>query len=251
MGSIELQIAGENIKSTNSEKLLGLHVSASFSWKTHVEKLIIKMKQRLSILSRLRYEIPKDKLKIVGEAIFTSLARYGIAVYCRPRIEEGDPINENLHQLQVLQNKMIRLIEGKKQSDMVNMKSLRSQIGMMSINQIACYHILIETYNIINFGSSNNIKEKLLSGSNKTRKTSFIIPLIKKNSCQEFTYFSARLFNKLPESIRILALNRNASEENCKDKMMECKQKYKAEEKYLLRFKLKIKEWIMTDGIPS
>ena len=31
MGSIELQITGKNIKSTNSEKLSGLHVSASFS----------------------------------------------------------------------------------------------------------------------------------------------------------------------------------------------------------------------------
>ena len=35
-------IGGENIKSTDSEKLLGLQVNSNFEWSTHVEKLSIR-----------------------------------------------------------------------------------------------------------------------------------------------------------------------------------------------------------------
>ena len=47
------------------------------------------------------------------EALFTSVARYGIAVYFKPRLHNG-PKWGNQDQLQVLQNKMFRLLSGKK-----------------------------------------------------------------------------------------------------------------------------------------
>ena len=38
-------IGGETIASTDSEKLLGIHINSSFGWNTHVEKLIIELKK--------------------------------------------------------------------------------------------------------------------------------------------------------------------------------------------------------------
>ena len=32
-------ISGENLKSKESEKLFGIHVSSDFTWNTHIEKL--------------------------------------------------------------------------------------------------------------------------------------------------------------------------------------------------------------------
>ena len=51
--SITLEIAGEDITAKDSEKLLGIHVSSSMNWKTHISKLQTKLHQRLGILRRL------------------------------------------------------------------------------------------------------------------------------------------------------------------------------------------------------
>ena len=74
-------IGGESISSTESEKLLGLHINSSFEWSTHIEKMVIKLKQRVSVLKRIKKRIPKDKLNIIAESMFNSKIRYGIAVY--------------------------------------------------------------------------------------------------------------------------------------------------------------------------
>ena len=55
----------------------------------------------------------QDKLKIIGEAIFTSVARYGISVYMKPRLH-SDAVCEELNRLKIVQNKMFRLLAGKK-----------------------------------------------------------------------------------------------------------------------------------------
>ena len=108
-----MEIAGEQITSADSEKLLGLHFSSAIDWKIHLDKLISKLNQRLGILRRLKPKVPQDKLRIIGEAIFTSVARYGISVYMKPRLH-SDAACEELNRLQIVQNKMFRLLAGKK-----------------------------------------------------------------------------------------------------------------------------------------
>ena len=38
-------IGGENIESSFSEKLLGLHINSDFEWSTHVEKISTELRQ--------------------------------------------------------------------------------------------------------------------------------------------------------------------------------------------------------------
>ena len=123
-------VGGENIKSSNSEKLLGLHINSDFKWHDHVNKISIELKQRLGLLRRIKQRIPVNKLIIVAEAIFNSKIRYGIAVYLKPIYEKedlkGDILSENTSKLQTLQNKMIRSILGMNINDHVNLKKIRS-----------------------------------------------------------------------------------------------------------------------------
>ena len=74
-------VGGENLVSTYSEKLLGLHINADFVWTTHIDKLSIVLKQRIGLLKRIKMRIPKEKVVIIAEAIFNSLLRYGVAVH--------------------------------------------------------------------------------------------------------------------------------------------------------------------------
>ena len=54
-------VGGENLVSTYSEKLLGLHINADFVWSTHIDKLSIELKKRVGLLRRIKKRVPKEK----------------------------------------------------------------------------------------------------------------------------------------------------------------------------------------------
>ena len=70
----------------------------------------------MGILRRLKQKVPDDKLIIIADAIFNSIIRYGIAVYLVPTYETEDlkarKLSNETYDLQVLQNKMLRLVHG-------------------------------------------------------------------------------------------------------------------------------------------
>ena len=231
--SITMEVAGENIQAKASEKLLGIQVSSSMDWKAHISQLQTKLHQRLGILRRLKSKVPGPKLRIIAEAIFTSVARYGIAVYFKPRLHL-DPTCEEQTKLQVIQNKMIRLLAGKKPADKARIEDLSKEFNVMSMNQMASYHVLIETYNAINLGSSEKIKAKLIPANTHSRYLT--VPLFKKSSCRSFSYFASRLWNSLPMNISMDAkkATNNKSDEVRKKNV----------------FKKDIKKWILEGGVP-
>ena len=161
-----------------------------FSWIAIQENSIAI--QENFILRRLKNKVPQSKLIIIAEAIFTSVARYGIAVYYKPRLH-SDPTCEEQTKLQVIQNKMLRLLAGKRPADKVRIEDLSRKFNMMSMNQMASYHVLMETYNAINLGSSEKIRDKLLPSTTSRYLT---VPLFKKSSCRSFSYFASRLWNR-------------------------------------------------------
>ena len=234
--TITMEIAGEELKSKEHEKLLGIRVASDMGFKSHIESICGKMNQRLSILRRLNNKIPREKLRIIAGAIFTSVARYGIAVYSKPRLH-SDPMSEDTHKLQVIQNKMFRLLTGKTLLDKERVEDLGKKLAMMSINQMTCYHILTETFNIINYGASEKIQTKLLPRSSTS--SSLTVPLCKKSSCRSFSFYASRLWNTLPIGIRSRAMPGHLIKNNPK-----------AELNRLNNFKKEIKKWIWSGGVP-
>ena len=123
-------------------------------WNTHIEKISTELKKRIGLLRRIKQRVPKDKLVIIAEGIFNSKIRYGAAVYLIPVFDEEElkvkKLPKNTSTLQALQNQMIRMILDLKKKDHINMKNVREDIKMMSVNQISVYHTLLEAYNIVN-----------------------------------------------------------------------------------------------------
>ena len=205
-------IAGENIQSSFSEKLLGLHLNSDFGWSTHIEKISIDLKKRKGLLRRIRNRIPKEKLIMIAEATFNSKIRYGISLYLSPVFEEEDlkceklPKNTNI--LQTLQNQMIRVIYGMKRQDHINMKNIREKINLMSVNQMAIYHTILESYNILENSASEQILTKWLDNSENNyslrsiAKNTIKVPEKPKAKCLGFSYFGPKLYNLLPKYIR-------------------------------------------------
>ena len=191
---------------------MGLYLNSDFNWNTHVEKISIDLKKRIGLLRRIRNRIPVNKLVIIAEAIFNSKIRYGISVYLNPIFDEEElkmeKLSKNTQVLQVLQNAMIRIVFGFNKNQYINMKKKREKLKMMSVNQICCYHTLLDAYNIVKNSSSDQIKMKwsnkhenkyLLRSESKNDQ---IIPEKPMSKCLGFSYSGAKLFNKLPSDIK-------------------------------------------------
>ena len=223
-------IGGETLEAKSSEKLLGMHVSANLDWKVHIEHLYKVLKQRLGLMRRIRHKIPGEKLQIIGEAIFVSKIRYGLAVYSKPRLSEDDARSPEMQKIQVLQNDMVRLIKGYTRSDHINMSKTRRDMKMMSINQLSCYHVLIEVRKILAGNSSEQLKLKLSPPEEQhydlrsVSKGDLIVPWRPRRGCEGFSYHGSKCYNMLPPDIR--------------------------ETKGSLPYKIKMKKWVF-ENIPE
>ena len=204
-------IGGETIASTDSEKLLGLHINSSFEWSTHIEELMIELKKRMGLLKRIKRRVPKDKLIIIAEAIFNSKIRYGIAAYLIPIFEREDvkmgKLSPHAKELQVVQNSMVRVILGLKQANHVNMKEQRVKIKMLSVNQMAVYHTVMEAYNITNKNASDQLQKKLNMHEGKHSERSaanndLYVPEKPRKKCTGFSYIGPKLYNMVPKSVK-------------------------------------------------
>lgn len=204
-------IGGESIASTESEKLLGLHINSSFDWNTHVEKLVIELKKRIGILKRIKKRVPKEKLIFIAEAIFNSKIRYGIAAYLIPIFEREEVKTEKLSphakELQVVQNSMVRVILGLNRANHVNMKEQRKKIKMLSVNQMAVYHTVMEAYNITNKNASDQLQKKLNMHEGKHSERSaanndLYVPEKPRKKCRGFSYIGPKLYNMVPKNVK-------------------------------------------------
>ena len=205
-------IGGENLKSKETEKLQGIHINDNLDWKSNIEEISKKLKQRIGLFCRIRKRVPKNKLIIIAECIFNSVLRYGIAVYTNPVFDKEDlksrKLPGSIKDLQKLQNNMIRVILGLQLGHHVNMEKTRTKIRMMSVNQMSIYHTLLEAFNVVRNSSSEQIKEKWQfrsGGSYPLRRidnNDLRVPDKPLVSCTGFTYNAPKLFNKLPVEIK-------------------------------------------------
>ena len=209
---LTMEIGGETLTSKKGDKLLGVKISSDLTWSAHVNDLCLKLYQRLSMLRRIKHKVDPSKLRIIAEAIFNSKIRYAIAVYGTPKFDFSsqeqvfDPL---LKKIQVIQNDMLRLIEGKTRKNHTNMQKLRERQHMMSVNQMAIYHVALEIFNIRQHSSSESLQDKLLLQENshyqlRNRSSGDVCVTKKpKKSALGFTYHGATLWNHLPINIKL------------------------------------------------
>ena len=118
----------------------------------------------------------------------------------------------------------------------MKVEDLARQFGIMSMNQMATYHVLLETYKIMNFGSSEKIRDKLTPANSYSRHLT--VPLFKKNACRSFSFYSSRLWNTLPMDVGVKAIRKDTITDK------------QEENRKLHSFKKEIKSWILNGGVP-
>ena len=86
-GKLAIEVDGQRIEETDSEKLLGVIISNKLSWKDHLygdkdnQGLVSQLKQRVGTLRRLSKYMSTERLKMMVSGIFYSKLMYCLPVF--------------------------------------------------------------------------------------------------------------------------------------------------------------------------
>ena len=93
---------GKRLTPCSSVKYLGVYIDQHLNWNVHLSELKPKLSRAVGMLSKIRYYVNKETLRMVYFGIFSSLLTYGVQIWGQH--------NAITKKLQVLQNKAIRIM---------------------------------------------------------------------------------------------------------------------------------------------
>ena len=99
--------------------------------------------------------ISKEALIKVADSLFMSKVRYGLQLLGRVRISDTDTVNKELEDIQLVQNRLVRILNDKRISDRIRTSVLLANVNMASINQT---HAQI---NFLRFGNHSTMKKTI------------------------------------------------------------------------------------------
>ena len=224
--ALKVNICGEEKKETTSEKLLGVIVNNTATFKHHLygdeenQGLLKQLSSRVGILRKLKKYLPPARLKLIMDGVFNSKMSYGITVWGRVWQIPGS-LDENLNnrtspsitkedvrKLQVLQNKCLRIITNSDYKTPTNI--LLSKTNSLSVHQKMAHLTLSQTFSIYKtklpayhharlFGNTHSyLGTRSALGDSSGNRVEFRLSLARSN----FFYQSSRLWAALPEPIK-------------------------------------------------
>ena len=217
---LTISVDGKEIVETSSEKLLGLVINNTLTWKNHMygDKdnigLVPQLGKRLGMLSKLSRYMSKEKLGYFSSGIFYSKLSYclpvfgnifGLDTYKEENRRYFSFTVKDNNNLQVLQNKLNRmLLSADYNTPTVD---LLEQTGSLSIHQMVAYQTAVATHKIVQSGKSSYIARKMkvrqMNSNTRHGDYSVVIPKYKYNIGREgFIYRGAAIYNKLSNTLR-------------------------------------------------
>ncbi len=211
--SYNINLGGSLIEESKSERILGIQVQNDLKWEDHVDKVIGKVNHGLYTLRRLQPFLGKKTLGTISQGLIMSHFRYGCSIYQSEfiRLSQSDPMNSTLHRLQLKQNEMLRIILKHRRSDKVSIEKMLQDTKNMSLNQIACLNVLMDTWKALklNIPSISSCFEY----RNSKRYSDMFKPVEDKNS---FVSKATELWNMSSERFKNTTLTKVAKMEAIK-----------------------------------
>ena len=225
--NISIDICGNRVQDSKSERLLGLTVNNQLTWSEYLygeqwrEKdnaigLITQLNKRVGLLSKLVNMMPIEKFKLLCNGLFYSKLLYCLQVFSHvwdisnldqeTRRFTASTWKDN-RQLQVLQNKVMRLQTG------LPFRTPTVQLTQatfdLSVQQLTAYTTLVTAQRCISSKQPRYMADKLQLRTNEGNAT---FPLRQENTLRiqsnltlargGFFCRSSALFNQLPSDLR-------------------------------------------------
>ena len=107
----EIKIGDCNVPRSDSTKLLGIEIDDQQNWNMHFHDLTTSLQHRTFTIRRISNQVPQKQLIKVVQSIWMSKLRYGLNLCNRVRISADDPTNKFMKEVQICQNKMLRMLD--------------------------------------------------------------------------------------------------------------------------------------------
>ena len=99
---LKIKINGKKLIPCKSVKYLGIYIDCHLNWKTHQSEILSRLTRANGMLCKIRHFVVFETLKMIYFGIFSSILMYGSQIWGQQ--------NQILKNLQILQNKAIRII---------------------------------------------------------------------------------------------------------------------------------------------
>ena len=237
--SIGVNICGEPKQETTSEKLLGVIVNNTATFKHHLygdeenKGLLQQLSSRVGILKKLKKHLPPARLKVVYDSMFNSKMVYAMTVWGRVWQIPGSMdeniatrtssslTKEDVRKLQVLQNKCLRIITNSDYktptSDLLHQTkslSVHQQMAHLSLSQVYNIHrTQLPAYHYGRLFGNNQDEPRIRSGNNyPVNRIEFTLSQARTH----FFYQSSRFWAALPDQVKF-SRNKSTFKKNCKN----------------------------------
>ncbi len=144
-----VKVGSSTITQTRSAKLLGVMMDDDQKWASHFwgkNGLIPSLNKRLYMIRRVAIHVPVKHMKKMVESMWMSKLRYGLQLCTRVRTREDDKKTENMKMTQIVQNKMLRMLDNSKIKDKRSIKEMLEKFDLLSVNQTAAQIKLSEAW---------------------------------------------------------------------------------------------------------
>ena len=163
---LQISVCGAPVIESECEKILGVLANKKLTWFHHLygdksdpnkpqPGLIPQLAKHVGLLSGLVHLVPLNHFKKLVDGMFMSKLRYCVQLFGNVSVigtmEEGDTrkhafTKANLHNLQILQNKVMRLIA--KCGYGTAVVELLGKIEFLSVNQIIAHTSLVTIFRV-------------------------------------------------------------------------------------------------------
>ena len=129
------------INRSESAKYLGVILDEHLTWNQQITEVCNKLKRYFKLFYCIRNLINKDQVKIIYYAFIYSRIKYGISIF-------GFTCNIRLERMQVLQNKLLKVLLSKSYRYPTNL--LHNELGILKVKDIAKLDALTFIHNYFN-----------------------------------------------------------------------------------------------------
>ena len=146
---LSVKIGTEMVPRDESAVLLGIPFQDNLQWKTQIfgkGGLVSSLNSRLFIIRRLKSHLSMRSVLKLVDGLFTSKVRYGLQLLGKVRTRAEDPECADLKAIQLIQNKLLRSLNGTTIRDRVSTVSLLKKFGVLSVNQLNAQAKLLEIW---------------------------------------------------------------------------------------------------------
>ena len=152
-----ININGSVIKSSNSEKLLGITIDSDFTFEEHINTLCRKASQKLHALSRISQYLSEHKKRILFKTVIMPQFNYCPLIWMCHSRGLNNKIN-NIHK------RALRIMYQHKKS---NLQDLLQKDNSVSIHMKNLQYLATEIYKVKNCLSSEIMKEVFIFQENE------------------------------------------------------------------------------------